>query len=207
MILSKSFAKEVLFVMYLSLFCFMFPLATFFLKTLIFDAENYGFNTHCYYFITGILFLSSVCFFLLREKNEKLILFIPDSKISYVILNLLGFILFPILLKGYVDSNFSKDVYEGVAVAADFVLSSIYIIFLNGVAICYFLVFFLFERFFPAYLNKIRKLLYTIGCIICILLFVYTLYHIYEGRFYLVNSEFLSVYTIFAISSKKVKKC
>ena len=201
MFFNKSFWKELLFVLVLSLFLFMFPLAIYCLKTMVFGFEYFESEVRLFYFSAGILFLVSAYTLLLWKGNNGLIPFIPDFKISYVLLNLFGFLLFPLLLTAYVDSNFSKDAYEGVGVALDFVITTCYILFLNALSVIFFLIFLLLKRFFPKFLDKGRKTLSFLGYILFSLLGAYALYHLYKGRFFVANSEFLTMYTIFAIIS------
>ena len=190
--LRKLFFEEVLFVLFLSLFCFLFALDIFYLKEKIYGIDNRDFNVKNFYFASGfVLIVISYIIFLWKNKGE-LIPFTMNLKSSYIILNSIWIVLSPILLIARFESNFSNDVYEGLFVPIELIGTIVWVLFLNFILFCFWLLLHL-------YVNKKRKIMNIFACLLCFIICVFMLHHFYRGAFNLAIPELLALYTMLFI--------
>lgn len=197
--LCKPFANELILVHFLSVLCFVYPLATFNLKTIIWGTENYGSTVRCFYFTSGLFFIFVVYILLIWHVKRGFIPCTLRYKISYVILNLLCLLFSPILLIAFFNSNFSNGIYEGVLIPIEFIGSAIWILFWDIVSLCC-LPFCSFPqvlsfRWYPVDDRK-KQVISVVAYLLTVVLATITLYHFYKGRFYVGVPEFMILYTM-----------
>jgi len=190
--LNKSFFNEVLFVLFVSLVCFLFTLDIFCLNEKLYDIDNRGFNVKNFYIASGfVLIVISYVMFLWKNKGE-LMPFTMNFKSSYIILNSIWIVLSPILLIVRFELNFPSDVYEGLFVPIEIIGTIVWVLFLNFILFCFWLLLHLF-------VNKKRNILNIFTYLLCFIICVFILHHFYRGAFNLAIPELLALYTVISI--------
>ena len=198
--ISKSYGTEILFVLVLSFFCFIFPFAILKLKTFFYPSQTYDIEIRCFYLFSGVSYILATYIYLIRKGNYRFLPIVFCHKTPYVLLNFSGFCFFPILLFAFYNANFPRDVYEGVGIPCVLLMSAAYILFLNIISLGFYFINFLLKQIFSSSRNRLVHPISILGFTVCALLCVIALYHLYEGRFCIANPEFFSAYTILTIS-------
>ena len=194
--ISKSFLREMLFVFMLSLFCFIFPLAVFSFKMIVFyTADCYDLPVKCYYAASGLFFVGMIYALLLWRGRNKLFPHRFQFILSYLLLHFFCFVSYPVLLIAFHKFNF-KNGFEGVGFSLVLLGTAFYILFLDALALLLLVASFLIRK----YAVRSFKTWWIILCIplyaLCAFLCVWSALCLYAGLYAVAIPGILMLYTL-----------